>query len=236
MEIKSAVFLKSSARVDQCPPGSMPEYAFIGRSNVGKSSLINMLLAKKDLAKTSQIPGKTQLINHFLVNNSFHVVDLPGYGYTSTGKKSRELFSQMIGEYVKLRPQLTLLFILLDIRHAPQKIDLAFIDKMGEEEVPIALIFTKADKISRSAGAASVARYKEELLQRWEELPPIFVTSSEKKIGRDELLDYIQEINHSLDPRNNPSDVGDNPSELRENPWDAPQDPSDVGETPSAHS
>ncbi len=176
----------------------MPEYAFIGRSNVGKSSLINMLTQHKGLAMTSQKPGKTQLINHFLINRQWHLVDLPGYGYARLSKGSRDNLKRMIEDYVLERPQLVNLFILLDSRHEAQKIDLEFIEWAGENNIPLALIFTKADKQSKTKLKANIEAYKERLLEEWEELPPIFITSSETRLGRDEVLDYIEEINHKL--------------------------------------
>lgn len=198
MVIKSAEFVISNSRVEKCPTTGLPEYAFIGRSNVGKSSLINMLTARKGLAMTSQKPGKTQLINHFIINDAWYLVDLPGYGYARLGKDSRDSLRRMIEDYVLERKELVLLFVLLDCRHDPQKIDLEFIQWLGEEGVPFALVFTKADKLSKGRLAANVEAYKAKLHEEWEELPPIFVTSSEERMGRDELLDYIEEINTTL--------------------------------------
>ena len=198
MVIKSAEFVISNSRVEKCPTTGLPEYAFIGRSNVGKSSLINMLTARKGLAMTSQKPGKTQLINHFIINDAWYLVDLPGYGYARLGKDSRDSLRRMIEDYVLERKELVLLFVLLDCRHDPQKIDLEFIQWMGEEGVPFALVFTKADKLSKGRLAANVEAYKAKLREEWEELPPIFVTSSEERMGRDELLGYIEEINTTL--------------------------------------
>lgn len=198
MIIKSAVFVISNTDVKKCPEGQLPEYAFIGRSNVGKSSLINMLTAHKGLAMTSQKPGKTQLINHFLINDAWYLVDLPGYGYARVGQGHRERLKHIIESYVLGRGQLTSLFVLLDCRHAPQQIDLDFINWAGEHGVPFGLIFTKADKLSRGKLVANIEAYKQRLLESWDELPPIFVTSSEKREGRDELLDYIDQINHTL--------------------------------------
>lgn len=198
MVIKSAEFVISNSRVEKCPPTGLPEYAFIGRSNVGKSSLINMLTARKGLAMTSQKPGKTQLINHFIINDAWYLVDLPGYGYARLGKDSRDSLRRMIEDYVLERKELVLLFVLLDCRHEPQKIDLEFIQWLGEEGVPFALVFTKADKLSKGRLAANVEAYKAKLREEWEELPPIFVTSSEERMGRDELLGYIEEINTTL--------------------------------------
>ena len=198
MVIKSAEFVLSNSRVEKCPTTGLPEYAFIGRSNVGKSSLINMLTARKGLAMTSQKPGKTQLINHFIINDAWYLVDLPGYGYARLGKDSRDSLRRMIEDYVLERKELVLLFVLLDCRHDPQKIDLEFIQWLGEEGVPFALVFTKADKLSKGRLAANVETYKAKLREEWEELPPIFVTSSEERMGRDELLGYIEEINTTL--------------------------------------
>lgn len=198
MVIKSAEFVISNSRVEKCPTTGLPEYAFIGRSNVGKSSLINMLTARKGLAMTSQKPGKTQLINHFIINDAWYLVDLPGYGYARLGKDSRDSLRRMIEDYVLERKELVLLFVLLDCRHEPQKIDLEFIQWLGEEGVPFALVFTKADKLSKGRLAANVETYKAKLREEWEELPPIFVTSSEERMGRDELLGYIEEINTTL--------------------------------------
>lgn len=198
MVIKSAEFVISNSRVEKCPTTGLPEYAFIGRSNVGKSSLINMLTARKGLAMTSQKPGKTQLINHFIINDAWYLVDLPGYGYARLGKDSRDSLRRIIEDYVLERKELVLLFVLLDCRHDPQKIDLEFIQWLGEEGVPFALVFTKADKLSKGRLAANVESYKAKLREEWEELPPIFVTSSEERMGRDELLGYIEEINTTL--------------------------------------
>ena len=198
MVIMSAEFVISNSRVEKCPTTGLPEYAFIGRSNVGKSSLINMLTARKGLAMTSQKPGKTQLINHFIINDAWYLVDLPGYGYARLGKDSRDSLRRMIEDYVLERKELVLLFVLLDCRHEPQKIDLEFIQWLGEEGVPFALVFTKADKLSKGRLAANVEAYKAKLREEWEELPPIFVTSSEERMGRDELLGYIEEINTTL--------------------------------------
>ena len=198
MVIKSAEFVISNSRVEKCPTTGLPEYAFIGRSNVGKSSLINMLTARKGLAMTSQKPGKTQLINHFIINDAWYLVDLPGYGYARLGKDSRDSLRRMIEDYVLERKELVLLFVLLDCRHEPQKIDLECIQWLGEEGVPFALVFTKADKLSKGRLAANVEAYKAKLHEEWEELPPIFVTSSEERMGRDELLGYIEEINTTL--------------------------------------
>ena len=198
MEIKSEEFVISNTDVRKCPEGTRPEYAFIGRSNVGKSSLINMLTARKGLAMTSQKPGKTLLINHFLINKEWFLVDLPGYGFAQRGKEGRENIRRIIESYVLQRPQLTCLFVLLDCRHEPQKIDLEFMEWLGENEVPFAIIFTKIDKISRGRLTENLNKYKERLLETWEELPPILLSSSETKDGREEILDYIQSINRQL--------------------------------------
>ena len=198
MIIKSAEFVISNTDVKKCPANTLPEYAFIGRSNVGKSSLINMLSQRKGLAMTSQKPGKTQLINHFLINNEWHLVDLPGYGFARVGQSNRERLKSIIEDYILEREQLTNLFILLDCRHEPQKIDLEFIEWAGENGVPFALVFTKADKLSKGKLASNIEAYKQTLLESWEELPPIFITSSEAKEGRDELLNYIEVINKTI--------------------------------------
>lgn len=198
MEITSAEFIISNSRADMCPKTDLPEYAFIGRSNVGKSSLINMLTNQPKLAMTSATPGKTLLINHFLINKKWYLVDLPGYGYAQRGKKMMEKIQKLIEYYVLEREQMTCLFVLVDSRLEPQKIDLEFIEWLGENGIPFAIVFTKADKQSVGKTKANVTRYLETLRQQWEELPPYFVTSSEKKTGRQELLDYIEEINRSL--------------------------------------
>ena len=211
MEIKNAKYEISSAKVAQCPDTNVPEYAFIGRSNVGKSSLINMLTRSKGLAKTSQKPGKTLLINHFRINDgSFYIVDLPGYGYAARGKAQREEFRAMIESYILDRHQMTLLFVLIDIRHEPQKIDIEFIDWLGENGVPFAIVFTKADKLGVNAGATKVEEYKKELLKKWEELPPIFVTSSEKGSGRDQILEFIEKINKEIEECPSQKETGTN--------------------------
>ena len=203
MQIKNAAYKISSPTAAQCPDTNVPEYAFIGRSNVGKSSLIN-LLTKKGLAKTSQKPGKTMLINHFEINNGeFYIVDLPGYGYAARGKEKREEFSNMIKDYILNRAQMTLLFVLLDIRHDPQKIDVEFLKWLGENNVPFAIVFTKADKLGPVAAQNHVDKYKEVLHKDWEELPPVFVTSSEARQGKEDLLQYIEQINESLKQDNN---------------------------------
>lgn len=198
MEIKKTQFVISNSDVSKCPDTGLPEYAFIGRSNVGKSSLINMLTNRNGMAKTSATPGKTTLINHFIINDSWYIVDLPGYGYARRGNEGREAIWRIINAYVLKREAMTCLFILLDCRHEPQKIDLEFMEFLGENGVPFAIVFTKADKLSKGALARNVEAYKARLLESWEELPPIFYTSSEKRQGREELLDYIDEINSSL--------------------------------------
>ena len=197
MEIKSAEFVISNTDVRKCPEGNLPEYAFIGRSNVGKSSLINMI--KKGLAMTSQKPGKTLLINHFLINDNWFLVDLPGYGYAQRGKEGRENIRKIIENYVHYREQLTCLFVLLDCRHEPQKIDLEFMEWLGENGVPFAIIFTKTDKISKSRLTSNIEQYKKRLLETWEELPTILTSSSETKSGKDEILDFIDNINKGIE-------------------------------------
>ena len=198
MQIKSADFLVSSARIEQCPDGSLPEYAFIGRSNVGKSSLINMLTGKGKLAKTSATPGKTILINHYIINGEWYLVDLPGYGYAKRSKKDTERFEHMITTYILDREQMTNLFLLIDVRHEPQQIDLEFMEWLGENSVPFSIVFTKADKVAKPKLKGNVMHYLTELKKQWEELPPYFVTSSEAKMGREEILNYIEEINKTL--------------------------------------
>ena len=198
MEIKSAEFTISSSRADMCPKSDIPEYAFIGRSNVGKSSLINMLTKKPKLAMTSSTPGKTLLINHFLINKEWYLVDLPGYGFALRGKKMMEKIKNLIEYYVLEREQLTCLFVLIDSRHEPQKIDLEFIEWLGENGVPFAIIFTKADKQTVGKTRQNVNNYLNKLKEQWEELPPHFVSSSENGTGRQEILDYIDGINKEL--------------------------------------
>ena len=198
MEITNAEFVMSNTDVKKCPAGTFPEYAFIGRSNVGKSSLINMLTSHKGLAMTSSTPGKTMLINHFLINNSWYLVDLPGYGYAQRGKKMMEKIQKLIEYYVLEREQMTCLFVLIDSRLEPQRIDLEFIEWLGENGIPFALIFTKADKQSVGKTKASVNRFLDTLKEQWEELPPHFISSSENKTGRQEILDYIEQVNRSL--------------------------------------
>ncbi len=198
MDIKQSEFVISSPMVSMCPSDSKPEYAFIGRSNVGKSSLINMLTNNKRLAKTSSTPGKTLLINHFLINKEWYLVDLPGYGYAKRSKKEIEKLDRMIRGYILQREQLVNVFVLVDVRLEPQKIDLEFIEWLGLSSIPFAIVFTKVDKLSVGKMMANVESYKRKLSETWEELPPIFLTSSEKREGRVELLDYIDRINKSL--------------------------------------
>ncbi len=198
MNIKSAEFQISNSDYRKCPDTSLPEYAFIGRSNVGKSSLINMLTGRKALAKTSATPGKTMLINHFLINGQWYIVDLPGYGFAKRSKEERDKLWRMIQGYVLGREQMTNLFVLIDCRLKPQKIDLEFMEWLGENGVPFSIVFTKLDKLGKVAGAQAIAAYKRHLLHTWEELPPVFTTSSEDGRGREEILNYIEEINQSL--------------------------------------
>lgn len=198
MEITSADFIISNTQVSKCPQNGLPEYAFIGRSNVGKSSLINMLTKRPKLAMTSSTPGKTLLINHFLINKKWYLVDLPGYGYAQRGKKQQEKITRIIEEYILRREQMTSLFVLIDVRLEPQKIDMEFIEWLGENGIPFAIIFTKADKLTANKVRANVELYMKKLQEEWEELPPYFVSSSEKRTGRDEILDYIAKINKSL--------------------------------------
>ena len=198
MEILSAEFVVSNTKVEKCPQDNLPEYAFIGRSNVGKSSLINMLAKRPKLAMTSSTPGKTLLINHFLINKEWYLVDLPGYGYASRGKKQVEKIQQIIEDYILEREQMTNLFVLIDCRLEPQKIDLEFMEWLGENGVPFSIIFTKADKLTNGKVKDNVNKYLKKLTEEWEELPPHFVSSSEKKTGRQEILDYIDSINRSL--------------------------------------
>lgn len=195
MIINSARFVISNAVVGKCPKDSRHEYAFIGRSNVGKSSLINMLTGNKGLAKTSSTPGKTLLINHFLINDEWYIVDLPGYGFALRGKSQREALEKMIKGYILNRKEMTNLFVLIDSRHKPMKIDLEFFDWLGENGVPFSIVFTKLDKMGSQAGKRNVEEYCKILLETWEELPPVFLTSSETRRGREELLDYIEQLN-----------------------------------------
>jgi len=198
MGITKAEFVISNTDVKKCPGGNLPEYAFIGRSNVGKSSLINMLTERKQLAKTSQKPGKTQLINHFIINDEWYLVDLPGYGYAQRGKEGRETIRRLIEDYILERQELTNLFVLIDCRHEPQKIDLEFMEWLGENAVPFAIVFTKTDKISKGRLQANIQIYAGKMLEVWEELPPIFTSSSEKREGREEIIQFIEDINRRL--------------------------------------
>jgi len=197
--ISSAIFVCSSPDASKMPVHRLPEYAFIGRSNVGKSSLINMLTGQKNLAHTSATPGKTQMINHFLINNAWYIVDLPGYGFAKTSKSQREVLGKMITDYLKIGQQMTLLFVLIDIRLEPQIIDLEFIEQLGQWGIPFAIVFTKADKLGPVAVLQRVDAYKNRLLEQWEELPPVFITSSEKGAGRQELINYIESVNRQIE-------------------------------------
>ena len=199
MKIKSAEFIVSNSDVAKCPKNVIPEYAFIGRSNVGKSSLINMLTDRKSLAKTSGRPGKTQLINHFLINKNWYLVDLPGYGYARVSKSSKQKFQKFITNYFEQRQQLVSAFVLIDIRHKPQPVDLEFMQYLGEGEIPFGIIFTKADKLKPQAIERHVEEYCQELLKFWEELPPHFVTSSSKSIGKDDVLNFIEATNEEIE-------------------------------------
>lgn len=199
MIIKKSEFVISAPRESMCPKDGKAEYAFIGRSNVGKSSLINMLCNHKGLAKTSATPGKTLLINHFIINNEWYLVDLPGYGFAKRSKSVQQQLDQMIRGYILQRQQLVNVFVLIDIRHEQQKIDREFIDWLGMSGIPFSIVFTKADKLSPSKAKSNALLWMNTLKDSWEELPPFFITSSEKKTGRDEILDYIDQINTSLD-------------------------------------
>ncbi len=198
MQIKSAEFLMSNSEVSKCPKDRLPEYAFIGRSNVGKSSLINMLMQRKSLAKTSGRPGKTQLINHFLVNKNWYLVDLPGYGYARVSKSSKKVFQKFITNYFEKREQMILAFVLVDCRHEPQPIDMEFMQWMGESGIPFNIIFTKADKLKPKALERNISAYQEKMLESWEEMPPYFITSASNSEGREEVLNYIEELNSSI--------------------------------------
>ncbi|WP_412984087.1 ribosome biogenesis GTP-binding protein YihA/YsxC [Pontimicrobium sp. IMCC45349] len=198
MQIKSAEFVVSNQDVAKCPNNNLPEYAFIGRSNVGKSSLINMLTNRKSLAKTSGKPGKTQLINHFIINKNWYLVDLPGYGYARVSKSEKKVFQKFITSYFEKRKQLVSAFVLVDIRHKPQPIDTQFMEWLGENMIPFSIIFTKADKLKPKAIENYINDYKEIMLETWEEMPNYFITSSSKHIGKDELLNYIETINNDL--------------------------------------
>ena len=193
----------SNSDVAKCPKSRLPEYAFIGRSNVGKSSLINMLTSRKSLAKTSGRPGKTQLINHFLINNNWHLVDLPGYGYARVSKSSKKVFQKFITQYFNLREQLVTAFVLVDIRHKPQPVDLEFMQWLGESGVPFSIIFTKADKLKPKAIENYVEDYKAILLETWEDVPNYFITSSSKDIGKDDVLGYIDSLNANMELESN---------------------------------
>ncbi|MBD2720886.1 ribosome biogenesis GTP-binding protein YihA/YsxC [Hymenobacter armeniacus] len=195
MIIHDAQFLTSNSRAELCPAPTLPEYAFIGRSNVGKSSLINMLTERKGLAKTSSSPGKTQLINHFIINEKWYLVDLPGYGYAKVSKTSRAEWTRMINFYLRHRANLMCVFVLIDSRHAPQAADLEFMEKLGEEGIPFVMVFTKADKQSTAQTKALLADYLKKMSEIWDELPRHFLTSAETGLGRDELLDFIAEVN-----------------------------------------
>lgn len=198
MDIKTAEFVISNTDVTKCPTTGLPEYAFIGRSNVGKSSLINMLTNRKGLAMTSSKPGKTLLVNHFVINDNWYLVDLPGYGYATTGKSMRDKLKLIIEDYILNREALTCLFLLIDCRHEPQLIDVEFMEWLGERGIPFSIVFTKTDKLSKSQLNESLRKYRDKLFETWEELPPLFITSAEKGLGRDELLNYIAEINQGL--------------------------------------
>ena len=198
MKIKFAEFVMSNSNVEKCPKSMLPEYAFIGRSNVGKSSLINMLTNRKSLAKTSGRPGKTQLINHFLINKNWHLVDLPGYGYARVSKTAKKTFQKFITQYFNHREQLVTAFVLVDIRHTPQPVDLDFMRWLGENGIPFSIIFTKADKLKPNAIERHINDYKEVLLETWEDMPNYFITSSSKSIGKENLLEYIDTLNTSM--------------------------------------
>ena len=198
MDIKKSEFVISSPTVGKCPVDNKPEYAFIGRSNVGKSSLINMLCNHKGLAKTSATPGKTLLINHFIINNEWYLVDLPGYGFAKRSKTVQKKLEQMISSYILQRKQLVNVFVLIDVRHEQQKIDREFVDWLGESNVPFTIVFTKADKLTPGKAKQNAAQWLDRLKDRWETLPPYYITSSEKKQGREELLNYIEKINNTL--------------------------------------
>ena len=204
MKIKSAEFVVSNTRVDKCPDSKLPEYAFIGRSNVGKSSLINMLTDRKTLAKTSAKPGKTQLINHFLINKNWHLVDLPGYGYAKVSKSTKRTFQKFITAYFDKRKQMICAFVLIDSRHEPQPIDMEFMQWLGEHQVPFCIIFTKADKLKPKMLEKNINHYQYKMLEIWEEMPEFFVSSATSKLGQDEILDYIEAINNELSSNNSP--------------------------------
>lgn len=198
MKIQQAIFLQSNTDYKKCPKPDKAEYAFIGRSNVGKSSLINALVLRKDLAKTSQTPGKTRLINHFLINEAWYLVDLPGYGYAKVSKSERASFDKMIHEYLQNRDNLIATFVLIDVRHEPQKVDLEFMQKLGEKDIPFYIIFTKSDKLSKGVVAQNVANYETKMLEIWEEMPHYIITSSVNRQGREEILALIDEMNKGV--------------------------------------
>jgi len=199
VKIKTAEFIASYPGFDKCPDAKLPEYAFVGRSNVGKSSLINMLLERKQLAKTSQTPGKTQLINQFIINSNWYLVDLPGYGYAKIAKTKRKDFQKLIKDYVEYRPNLVCLFVLIDSRHEPQDNDLLFMQWLGEKQIPFAMIFTKSDKLAKSKLAENIELFKKTMLEKWEALPEIFISSSETKLGREEVLTFINKLNKTVE-------------------------------------
>ena len=198
MKIKSADFVISNTDIDKCPKERIPEYAFIGRSNVGKSSLINMLTGRKSLAKTSGKPGKTQLINHFKINNNWFLVDLPGYGYAKVSKKNRSIFAKFIYEYLEKRENLICTFVLVDSRHEPQKIDMLFMEWLGQNQIPFVIIFTKMDKLSSSQLNKNITKYKTEMLKTWEDIPQTFRSSAESGLGKKEILKFIEQTNSSV--------------------------------------
>src|SRR5690606_274851 len=200
--IKTTEFIKSSGKWQDCPDPVLPEYAFIGRSNVGKSSLINAMANKKDLAKTSQTPGKTQLINHFLINEEWYLTDLPGYGYAKVSKSLRKDFEKLITQYILNRTNLVNLFVLIDIRHSPQQIDLDFMQWCGESGIPFSIVFTKADKLRGNAAVKNTEEYRKKMEEFWDELPPMYITSAEKKQGGDEILSFIEKTNQFLKKNN----------------------------------
>ena len=201
MDITSAEFVISNTDVKKCPPGILPEYAFIGRSNVGKSSLINMLTGRKGLAMTSATPGKTMLINHFLIDKSWYIVDLPGYGYARRGQKGKSQIQRIIEDYILEREQMTNLFVLIDSRLDPQVIDIEFMGWLGEHGIPFSIVFTKGDKLKGGRLNSNIQQYLKKLKEQWEELPPYFMTSSENRMGKKELLDYIESINKELNTK-----------------------------------
>lgn len=200
--IKTTEFIKSSGKWQDCPDPVLPEYAFIGRSNVGKSSLINAMANKKDLAKTSQTPGKTQLINHFLINEEWYLTDLPGYGYAKVSKSLRKDFEKLITQYILNRTNLVNLFVLIDIRHSPQQIDLDFMQWCGESGIPFSIVFTKADKLRGNSAVKNTEEYRKKMEEFWDELPPMYITSAEKKQGGDEILSFIEKTNQFLKKNN----------------------------------